>query len=328
MTSRERVQRAIEFGTPDRIPIFKGPDADMANVSFAPAAGFVPAKPGMDEWGCVWMSLHKEAGDQGQVTEHPLSDWDAFDAYTFPDPFAAGRFDHVRECTDALREDDKFVVGILRKGPMHLLDDLRGFQDYLVDLRTEPDRIEALLDGIFAFLRGLTEQFGELGVDAVMFADDQAMQTGPLFSMDIWRERFKPRYTQLCRLAHDKGCKVIMHACGELSQHLPELAAVGVDVVDNKQPALWMQCDAVDAVRGTLAYCTCLDIQSVMQTIEMDAIETEVDALIRRLSTPQGGFIASYYHQADLDIDPEKNTRMIEALRSYAWETVSTKGET
>jgi len=224
MTSRERVLRAIEFGCPDRIPLFKGPDADIAGVGYAPAAGFTPREPGMDEWGCVRTSLNREAGDQGQVTTHPLSDWGAFDSYTFPDPFAPGRLDNAKDAIDGLHQEGLFAIGFIGKGPMHLLDDLRGFESYLMDIMSEPDRIEAMLEGIFRFLHGVTEQLGDLGADAVMLFDDQAMQSGPLFSMDLWCEHLKPRYTQLCALAHSKGCKVIMHACGEISQHLPELA--------------------------------------------------------------------------------------------------------
>jgi uroporphyrinogen decarboxylase len=319
MTSRERVLKAIEFGCPDRIPLFKGPDADIAGVGCAPATNFAPREPGMDEWGCVRTSLNKEAGDQGQVTEHPLSDWSAFDSYTFPDPFAPGRFADAKERVGSLHQAGMFVIGFIGKGPMHLLDDLRGFEAYLMDLMCEPARIEALLDGIFRFLHGVTEQFGELGADAVMLFDDQAMQSGPLFSMDLWREHLKPRYTRLCALAHNKGCRVIMHACGELSQHLPELAQAGVDVVDNKQPALWMSSDAVDKIRGKLAFSTCLDIQSVMPTIDPESIESQVHTLVHRLATPKGGCIATHYHQTDLDIDPEKNTRMLEAFKSFAW---------
>ncbi len=319
MKHRERVLKAIEFTGPDRLPIFKGPDADIATVIFSQPDGFAPAKPGMDEWGCVWTTLNMEQGDQGQVTEHPLSDWSAFEHYTFPDPLAPGRFDGVEEKIERLHDQEKFVVCFIGKGPMHLLDDLRGFEAYLMDMMSQPDHIEAMLDGIFNFLYGAAAQFADLGADAVMMLDDQAMQSGPYFSMDLWREHLKPRYTKLCKIVHDKNCKIIMHACGDLSQHLTELLDVGIDVVDNKQPALWMQSDTVDQIRGKLAFSTCLDIQSVMPGITPQDIDPQVDKLVRRLATPDGGFIATHYHQTDLDIDPENNTRMIEAFKRFNW---------
>ena len=320
MTSLERVFRTLGFDGPDRIPLAKGDLADMAFVGYRPAADFVPGKPGMNEWGCVWASLNASEGDQGQVAEHPLRDWDTIGQYRFPDPFAPGRMDGVKENIDALHNGKQFVCASLGKGPMHLLDDLRGFEAYLMDLLTDAKRTEFLLDGVFRFLTGLTKQFADLGVDAVAFADDQAMQAGPLFSMSIWRELFKPRYRALCSLAHHMGCKVHMHTCGDLSQHLIDLADMGVDVIDNKQPALWMHCPAVDAVRGRLSFSTCLDIQSVMGTVELNRIPDEVSHLIRRLAVPEGGFIGTYYPQPDLRISPEKNARMLEAFRLFAWD--------
>jgi len=320
MTSRERVLRTLGFAGPDRIPLAKGDDADIAYVGYQVANGFIPAKPGMNEWGCVWTSLNPSEVDQGQVAEHPLQDWEQVHRFRFPDPFAPGRMDGVRERIDALRQDGKFVCATLGKGPMHLLDDLRGFEAYLMDLVTEPERTDLLLDGTFTFLTGMTEQFAGLGVDAVFLADDQAMQTGPLFSMDTWRERFKPRYRALCDVAHRLGCKVYMHTCGDLSQHLSELADAGIDAVDNKQPALWMHCPAVDQVRGRISFSTCLDIQSVIGNIDADRIPDEVSRLIHRLSLREGGFIGTYYHQPDLHIAPEKTARMLQAFRSFAWE--------
>ena len=319
MTSIERVWKAVNFDSPDHLPIAKGKDADIAFVGYKTAAGFIPEKPGMNEWRCIWTSLNAIDGDQGQVTEHPLNDWEAIDGFSFPDAFAPGRMEGVKEEVANLHRHGKFACANLGKGPMHLLDDLRGFEAYLMDLIAEPERIELLLDNIFRFLNGLLEQFGELEIDAVFMADDQAIQSGPLFSMDLWREHFKPRYSALFAAAHERDCKVYMHSCGNLTQHLVELADAGVDILDNKQPALWMQSPAVDAVRGKITFSTCLDIQSVMKTIDIDVIEKEVSLLVHRLSLSNGGFIGTYYHQPDLDIPLEKNARMMEAFRSFSW---------
>lgn len=319
MKSIERVLRTLEFKSPDRIPLAKGEHADMASVGYHAADGFIPDKPGINEWGCVWNSLNPEAGDQGQVTEHPLGDWEKIHRYRFPDPYAPGRLRGVREKIEGFHRDGMFVCASLGKGPMHLLDDLRGFEAYLMDLAAEPQRVEVLLDAIFGFLSGLAEQFAGLGADAIFLADDQAIQTGPLFSMENWRKLFKPRYRKLCDLAHEAGCKVYMHTCGNLSQHLADLADAGIDLIDNKQPALWMDAPAVDQVRGRLSFSTCLDIQSVIDTIPMGRIQEEVSRLIQRLSVPEGGFIGTFYDKPDLCIPPEKTERMLEAFRSFNW---------
>lgn len=111
MLSRERVLRTLDFDRPDRIPLAKGDDADIAFVGYCPADGFVPEKPGRDEWGCVWTSLSPTEGDQGQVSEHPLCDWDRIDGYRFPDPMAPGRMKGARNTRASA------ICGAIRIGP-------------------------------------------------------------------------------------------------------------------------------------------------------------------------------------------------------------------
>lgn len=185
MTGRERVLQAIEFRSPERLPLAKGPDSDIGYVGCKPARDFVPGEPGADEWRCVRVSLRPEKGDQGQVRGHPLADWDRAQDYGFPDPHAMGRFTHAAAGVAAGRAHGLFILGELGKGPMHRLDDLRGFEAYLEDLLLAPERIEFILDGTFRFLTGLVEEYGLLGVDGVFLIDDQAMQTGPVFSMGL-----------------------------------------------------------------------------------------------------------------------------------------------
>ncbi len=320
MNSCERMRRAVTFRNPDRIPLAMGPDSDIAGVGYRPASGFVPSCEGMNEWGIVWRSLNPEQGDQGQVALHPLADWDSHRDYRFPDPFAPGRFDNLDAELEKHRRSGRFVVAYLGKGLMHLLDDLRGFENYLSDLMLEPDRVEWLLDGIFGVLEGLTQQFSEKGVDAIFMADDQAIQTGPIFEMDLWRRHLKPRYSRMFELAHAHGVLIYMHACGDLSEHLVDLMEAGVDMVDNKQPALWMNSSAVDEVRGRLSFSTCLDIQSTIHTISVSQVKEETEKLIRRLSVPAGGFVGTYYPKPDLKIAPEKNELMIETFKNFTWE--------
>jgi len=321
MTSKEVVLRAVEFRGMERLPLARGADADVVSVGCGRARDFTPSTPGMDEWGCVWKSLRPEQGDKGQVVAHPLEDKAAFATYRFPDPHAPGRMDAAREwlrANEALARE-KFVVASMGSGPMHRLDYLRGFENYLVDLMDDPDFIQRLIAGIFAYLEGLVEECAPLNPDAVFMVDDQASQSGPLFSMRLWNQMLAPGYTRLAGLCHQAGMKLYMHTCGHLGQHLEPLAACGVDIIDNKQPALWSGSAAVDAVRGRVAFSTCVDIQSRLPVMALDEVAPEADALVRRLATPLGGFIATSYDKPDLALPPENVERMGQAFRRFRW---------
>jgi uroporphyrinogen decarboxylase len=321
MLPKEVVLRAIEFREPPRLPLAKGADPDMVYLSYKEPPGASPREPGTDEWGCVWRSFHAADGDQGQVAVHPLEDLARLDGYTFPDPHDPSRFGKARALLDARPRlfEEQFVVASLGLGAIHKLEHLRGTESFLTDFYLNPDALSWILDGVFGFFRGLVDEFARCRADAVIIYDDQAIQSGPLFSMDLWRRHFKPRYSALYARAHDLGLKVYMHSCGNLKDHLVELLHCGVDILDNKQPSLWMQCPEVDRVRGRLCFSSCIDIQSRILTIQEEEIPREVDRIVRRLSTPAGGFVGTLYHQADLGIPAEKNAWMTTAFKAFRW---------
>ena len=318
MTGKERVWKTIRFEGTDRLAMFAGRNADIAFVATDPPKGFVPAEPGMDEWGAVWKSFHPELGDQGQVVSFPLQDCETFDHYRFPDPGAEGRFDRMAEKIAKI-DPDQFILGDLGLGAIHRLESLLGFEEYMMLLLLEPEKIEQLLDGIFGWLEGLAVRYAECGADGVIFFDDQAIQTGPLFSMDLWRELFAPRYTHFFRLVHEKGMAVFMHTCGNIQYHLPELIKCGADVIDNKQPEAWLFSPQAQEARGKVTFSTCIDIQQRMQHLSLDQIPAEVDRLIRAAATPEGGMIGTCYGKSDMEIDPEANARMLEAMEAFRW---------
>ena len=326
MTGREVVLRSLEFSCPERIPLLeKDPfvtrkDADMVILYWRPRTGFVPLKSGMDEWGCMWKSMNPEAGDQGQVVEHPLFDWKKASGYLFPDPFAPGRVEWLEPSLKDLRKSGKFLCGSLGHGPMHLLPDIRGFEGYLTDMVEYPERTEFLLDGIFNFLTGLTLRYSGMKLDAIWIWDDQATQNGLLFSIKTWCRFFKPRYTKLFDLAHSRGMKIFMHTCGHIGEHLPHLIDSGVDAIDNKQPSLWMDSPSAVLAKGRISFSTCLDIQTTINNIPLEKVEEETSRLVRRLSIPSGGFIGTCYSSKDLGIPVEKTYRMIKSFKNFRWD--------
>ena len=44
-----------------------------------------------------------------------------------------------------------------------------------------------------------------------------------------------------------------------------------------------------------------------------------IKKLIKRLSTESGGFLGTFYHQADLSFSAEKNSLMVDCFKQYSW---------
>lgn len=323
-SSFQRVLKAIEFNSPERVPRSsqKRP-SDTLFVQFREVDTVATDTGTIDEWGCTWTNTAATTGHHGIVTGNPIGDWDDVETFPVPDPYAPGRFELIRDTL--LRGDpghERFRVGSLKLGPMHLLDHLLGFEEFMVWLVAYPERINVLLDRIERWLHGLVKQYAAGGlVDAVVMYDDQAMQTGPYFSMDIWRSLFKPRYRALCDLVHETGLKMMFHSCGNLANHLPELADCGIDLIDNKQPSLWMDAGVVDDLRGFLTFHTCVDMTEVFR-MTAEEVEITVSAIVRRLGTPEGGFIGTVFNLDNPDIPAANVEAMWSAYSTFDWGNV------
>ena len=78
MLGYERVEKAVEFSCPDRIPLDCSDRCSklfgwrncvrVTCLRYAPTAG-------KDDWGCVWEKPPKDSGivNEGVVKEHPLA---------------------------------------------------------------------------------------------------------------------------------------------------------------------------------------------------------------------------------------------------------------
>jgi uroporphyrinogen decarboxylase len=71
----------------------------------------------------------------------------------------------------------------------------------------------------------------EAGFDAIFTSDDLGTQTKPFFSVEIFREFYKPYYKEMIDKAHELGMHFWMHACGNVERFIPEWIDIGLDVL-------------------------------------------------------------------------------------------------
>ena len=325
MTGKELVHQTISFRHPPRIATSTPTrESDTFRLGHGPASDFEPAVEGQDQWGCVKANEDRSMRRHGYTTVHPLSDWGAYKDYRFPDPYAPGRFDRIELM---LREGDprfteKFVYGVIGVGPVQLFADLLGFENFLVTLAEHPERVEALLERHAGYLRGIVDGFARYDeIDALILYDDQAMQSGPYFSMEWWRRIFKPFYKELFDLIHARGKKVMLHCCGNLKDHIAEFHELGVDILDNKQPLIWLE--HAEAFRGRMTFHTCPDFVSLLDAGEA-LIHNSTTDLIKRLSTPAGGFIGTLNNMVDPNMPSGKIEAEWNAFRAFSWQVPRT----
>jgi uroporphyrinogen decarboxylase len=195
-----------------------------------------PADPALvrDELGAVW---HRDArdyavGDWGELADHPLKG-PSLGGYRFPDGSRPGRWARAAEARR--QHPDRFLVaavpGLFEPGWA-----LCGFQDYLGYVAGEPGFIQELTEGLVEFHRAVTRQLAGTGVDAVRYGDDWGFQDRLMLRPQVWRSTYKRHYAKLYGTARDLGLVVAIHSCGNITDILPDLVDIGVQVVHPLQP--------------------------------------------------------------------------------------------
>jgi hypothetical protein len=282
---REIVYRAIDRTGPPRTPInycnrdFES--SDTIGCGYGPAADFAPDTPGLTEWGYAWHVLDRT---MGQPKTHPLEDWDRVSGYCPPDPAAPGRFDGVAPVLE--RWPGRFVKFGLGITGFNQATFLRGYENFLMDLYTDRDRAERVLDFVFDFENGIIDRAVRYPVDAVAFGDDWGTQQGLMIPLDLWRDVFRPRYAAQFERIRAAGKRVWFHSCGHVHAIIGDLIDIGVDVVELLQPdLLGIERLAAD-FGGRVCFCCSVD----HQRRAISGTRDEIFAYARRLRDTLGGF--------------------------------------
>jgi uroporphyrinogen decarboxylase len=116
---------------------------------------------------------------------------------------------------------------------------LRKLDNFLMDLLTEPEEVERLLDALMKLhLQGLEKVCNAVGdiVDILRFGDDLGTTGGLFMPPDTYRKLFKPRHAQLNEFVHKNSqMKTFLHSCGSIYRIMPDLIEAGYDIINPVQ---------------------------------------------------------------------------------------------
>ena len=255
MTKKERVQKALRGEETEHTPSyidFTPPvrraleehfqtedlhaalDNDLAIVSAATDKPLYPDPEEMgdavrDEFGVLWRTT---VDDRGYVKEHALLE-PTLEGYTFPDPLRPGRFDAVADAV--AQQQGRFVLGVA--GDLfERANFMRGLSELLMDFLLHPAFAHELLEGLCEYDLATLERMAEFDVDGMFVSDDYGLQHSLMMRPDTWREFVKPRLARLIAAAHKAGLPAALHSCGCLTEIIPDLIEIGLDVLHPIQP--------------------------------------------------------------------------------------------
>ena len=267
-----------------------------------------------DEWGITW----ERQGYYNVPIIHPFADLDAksIESAPFPDPFLKSRYAELSNLIDRCGKTHFIgadVSGTLFEPAYHL----RGMEELMVDMATESDEADVLLNRLSDFSLKVALEAVRLGADWIWFGDDMGSQKSMLMSPDLWRKYYKNRMRRIIREVKSEKADIIIayHSCGSIFPIIGDLAEIGVQVLNpiQESAANMIQSQIKELYGDRLTLMCGLDTQTFLLNSSPDEVYNAMKNRARALSE-EGGYIAAVSHTIQPDIPVKNIVSMIKAL--------------
>ncbi|MCZ7636930.1 MAG: hypothetical protein M5U12_13310 [Verrucomicrobia bacterium] len=186
---------------------------------------------------------------------------------------------------------------------------VRGWEEFLVDLVERPDWVHWLCRRFTDFYIEDYTRAAELTrgrIDLYLLISDLGTQHGPLISLPMFRAFAAPYLREMITCIHGLRGRVLFHSCGSVQDFIPDLIALGVDVLDPIQPTgPAMAPEALQAAfGGRLAFHGGMDMQRLLPSGTPGEVAAEA-ARYCEIPGGRGGYILGPAHLFQPDVPPE-----------------------
>jgi uroporphyrinogen decarboxylase len=196
---------------------------------------------------------------------------------------------------------------------------VRGWEGMFLDLVERPEWAHFLSRKFTDFYREDYTRAAEATggrIDLYLLISDLGSQSGPLVSKSMFRQFVAPYLREMIDCIHGLGGKVLYHSCGAIASLIPEMIALGVDVLDPIQPVgPAMQPERLKAdYGGRISFHGGIDVQRLLPQGSPAEVEAEVRRYCQTLGR-DGGYILAPAHLFQPDVPPENILAMYRAQR-------------
>lgn len=329
MTNRERVLCALHFEKPDRVPYNVGfthqmwermnaytglanyyTELDNSMRMVEPGKPHVEVRPEFfqDEYGVVWNRSGADK-DIGVVDHPPLAEAENLAGFVLPPVDEA----LVRSQIEGMLADagDNFRVVDVGFSLFERAWTLRGMENLLCDMMTEPEFVHELMEKITKRNLEIIDIALEYNVDGFLIGDDWGQQKGLIMGPRCWRTFIKPYLARMYERIRRAGRCVAQHSCGDIREVMDDLYEIGLNMYQTFQPEIY-GLDYAQKLKGRIAIWGGISTQQALPC----KTPQEIRAITRELlaAFPQGGLVAAPTHDVPGDVPPENILAMVEEL--------------
>jgi uroporphyrinogen decarboxylase len=281
----------------------------------------------IDRWGAK-VHMPKDGGLYYDWVEFPIQEAtsEALDAYAWPALDPPDYLSRLRDHAAHLAASTGYALtgsAIIGGGIFEQPATMMGFENFLVALMREPAFANRLMDQLTdLYVESCTRYLDQVGefLDVFVYWDDICGQNGWLISPDLYRRSIKPKQRRLIEAIKAKtGAKVFYHGCGAVSEQIPDLIDIGVDVVNpvqvsaNGMDTRWLK-DTYG--RDIVFWGGGVDTQRVLPFGTPQQVADEVKRRIDDLA-PGGGYVFAVVHNIQAGVPPENIVAAFDTALEY-----------
>ncbi len=184
-------------------------------------------------------------------------------------------------------------------------------------MRKDPDFLkEFMRRNLEVELDGLT-RIAKHHPPVIMCGDDYGYNEGLQISLQNWQEFVKPRLKEYVTVAHNYGCKFVLHSCGNIGIIFPDLVEIGVDGVESLQPNL-NDLPALKAKFGEkIAFLGTIDDSDLLKNATPEEVRASVRESLKVLG--KGGGYCPGPTNFLLDVKVENIQAMIAEVKTFRY---------
>ncbi len=345
LRSKERVLTAFDHGVPDRVPIYdmgidsaivlKLMNAEVYSWELAIEChekfGFDMITAWPETFPLKWFT--DDRGRRGYIDEwgrkrlftEDSTKWYAggvikseeiFDSWNWPDPHVPKRYINVEK---TLKMGAKLAIIGFVGGPFERAALGREHQFILIDFYKNPGFASRHMRKVLDYWIEVGKVEIDMGVDAIIIADDYAHKSGPFFSPKIFEKYILPLLKKEIRVFKKKGVKVIHHSDGYIVPLIPDLIEAGIDGLHSLEPAAGVDIGNVKKSYGDrLVLVGNIDCGSLLSFGEPEEVKKVVRETIAK-AAPGGGYILSSSNSLHRGVKIENMLAMIEEAKRFKY---------
>jgi uroporphyrinogen decarboxylase len=184
---------------------------------------------------------------------------------------------------------------------------VRGYEPFLIDLLTQREWAELLLDHFCHNHTRSARAAAAAGFDFIGAGDDVANQNAMMFKVELWRQVMKPRWARVFAAARavKPDIHIWYHSDGNIWDILDDLVEIGVTILNPVQP----ECMDPVAIRKRfgkrLAFDGCVGTQTTFPFGTPADMKARVHELADALDGRNGGLMLSPTHVLEPEVPAE-----------------------